>query len=312
MLWALIGLLLGGFLAWYNSAPPLVGGGQPDGIRARWVKSRVYQDVAPVDEQGFARLTPQNAGGWYGVFREPIQTLENYKSQNPMRPTTQRGVLVIQPIGAMNAEQTAMLQSLKEFCEAFFQLPVRVEAPLGLQSLKQERNERGQLDAGKIIDDILAPRLPADAAAYLGVTMTDLTAGDMNYVFGVGSFERRTGIYSLCRYFPEFWGRKSTGDDEVRALRRACQVLAHESGHVFGLQHCVLYKCAMNGSNSLGDADGAPLDFCPVCHRKLLWNGGSDGAKRYAGLLAFYRKHGLAEEARWTKARLARWKQIAA
>ena len=102
--------------------------------------------------------------------------------------------------------------------------------------------------------------------------MADLWSDNLNYVFGVGSFERRVGVYSLCRYFPAFWKAKPRPGDEQRGLRRACQVLNHETGHMFGLMHCVLYKCSMNGSNSLADADSAPLEYCPVCHQKLLWN----------------------------------------
>ena len=68
----------------------------------------------------------------------------------------------------------------------------------------------------------------------------------------------------------------------------------------------------MNGSNSLVDADNTPLDYCPICHRKLLWNLGCDGTKRYTDLLAFERKHGLEAEARWTHRRLGRWQPLQA
>jgi len=316
LLWTCVGLLLGGLLAWSFSERPLVGGGKLDGIRARWVKHRVYSGVAPLDEQGFSRLTPENASGWYSVFREPIQTLEDYRASQPARPTAQRKTIVLQPLGAMTAQQSASLNDLKEFCAAFFGLPVRIAPPLSLdavsQSTRARHKQNRQYDAGKIIDVVLSPRLPADAAAYLGITMSDLWSGDLNYVFGVGSFERRLGVYSLARYSPEFWGGKRAAGDDSLALRRSCQVLGHEAGHMFGLEHCVLYKCAMNGSNSLGDADSTPLDFCPVCHRKLLWNLDLDGAKRYAALLAFYQKHELSNEATWTKARLQRWHKVAA
>jgi hypothetical protein len=66
----------------------------------------------------------------------------------------------------------------------------------------------------------------------------------------------------------------------------------------------------MNGGNSLSDIDATPLDYCPVCHRKLLWNVGCDGVKRYRDLLRFYQKHGMTVEARWAKGRMERWRQV--
>jgi archaemetzincin len=310
-------------LGWWRYAPqPLVGGGQPDGLLARWVKKRIYRSVSPLDEQGFARLTPQNAAGWYGLFREPIQSVEYYRAQHPVRPTPQRHTLVLQPIGPMSGEQRALLSTLKEYCEAFFQLPVRIEKPLPLSLarawMRPKRGSHpgasageGQYNAGEIVDRVLAPCLPEDAAAYLGITMADLWADDLSYVFGLGSLEKRSGVYSLCRYDPRFWGHAKRPQDAKLMLRRACRVLNHEVGHIFGLQHCVLYKCSMNGGNSLADMDATPLDYCPVCHRKLLWNIGCDGSKRYEDLLNFYRKHGLSSEARWTEGRLERWRRIA-
>lgn len=319
---------------WRYVPPPSVGGGLPDSLLASWVKSRVYASVSALDEQGFTRLTPQNAAGWYGIFREPIQSLEYYQSRSPIRPTPVRRTLVLQPIGRMTDHEQALLSDLKDYCQAFFQLPVRIEKPLSLDLAKawtrprsasrlrgsarngqdkdgrEENRQDKQYNAGEIIDRVLAPRLPPDAVAYLGITMADLWADDLNYVFGLGSLEKRTGVYSLCRYYPSFWGHPNRPQDNKQALRRACQVLNHEAGHIFGLYHCVLYKCSMNGGNSLPDIDATPLDYCPVCHRKLLWNTGCEGGKRYGDLLRFYQQHEMTDEARWVETRMECWRQV--
>lgn len=306
---------------WFCYAPPpLVGGSEPDGPLAIWVKNRVYGAVSPLDEIGFTRLTRQNADGWYGLYAEPIQSFEYYQSQHPTRPTAQRRTIVLQPIGPMNAAQKVLLGDLKQYCQAFFQVPVRIEKPLPLKLAAVWRPASGpglklgvdhrQYDAANIIDHVLLPRLPHDALAYLGVTMADLWVGDMGYIFGIGNFDNRTGVYSLCRYYSHFGLPADQRLAKLQILRRACRVLNHETGHMLGLQHCVLYKCSMNGGNSLTDMDAAPLDYCPVCHRKLLWNIGCDGTKRYTDLLAFYRSHGMHEEAKWTLSRLIHWKQL--
>lgn len=317
---AFIGLLcavLAG-IYWFF-VPPTSGGGQPDGFWARRVKNQVYASINPRDEVGFARLTEANLPGWHGAFAEPVQTFQAYRRLRPVRPTASRRTIVLQPIGPFDAERTRLLSELRDFCAAYYQLPVRIAPPLGLEICTATRPSRvpnpkavagnQQYSATDFIG-LLAQRLPDDAVVYLGVTMADLWGGGLNFVFGQGSAITRTGVYSLCRYYPEFWNRPRHAGDEKIALRRACQVLAHESGHMFGLPHCVFYRCVMNGSVSLSDADGSPLDFCPVCRQKMLWNLGCDGAKRYADLLAFYRRHGLTKEVQWTAARLLNWRKI--
>lgn len=323
------------FVWWRHVPPPSVGGGKPDSLLAIWVKSRIYASVSPLDEQGFTRLTPQNAAGWYAIFREPVQSVEYYQSQHPLRPTPARGTIVLQPLGPMTDKERALLNNLKEYCAAFFQLPVRIDEPLPLSAkietrtrsgrhpggrTENEKNQYRQYNAGEIIDNVLAPRLPADAAAYLGITMADLWAEDLSFVFGLGSYDKRTGVYSLCRYYPQFKKQKNqphgkplpvqdrqrTLAGEKQTLKRACQVLNHEAGHIFGLYHCVLYKCSMNGGNSLSDFDATPLDYCPVCHSKLLWNISFDARKRYEDLLKFYQKHKMTDEARWVEGRILR------
>jgi len=152
---------------------------------------------------------------------------------------------------------------LREYAEIFFQLPARVEKPMELKidDAKKQLTRKvpigrrlpgyeTQYDAGTILDSILLPRIPKDAVVYLGITMQDLYADDLNYVFGLGSERQRVGVYSFVRYFPEFWNQKRQPGAEKTALLRACKVLNHETGHMFGLSHCVFYNCSMNGSMS--------------------------------------------------------------
>ena len=50
-----------------------------------------------------------------------------------------------------------------------------------------------------------------------------------------------------------------------RCLKNAC----HELCHIYGLTHCSMYECLMNGSNMVEEADQKPFLLCPVCLRKL-------------------------------------------
>ncbi len=273
-----------GYFVW-NAINPHWGGATTDNVLAERARQSEWNRDPNTT---WLHLTRDNAPGWYATFAEPVQTLGNYKLEFPMRPTPQRRTLVLLPLGDFDGQETRQLEELRQFCSAFFALPTRLEKPLSLDNLNvpsraAHGNFQRQFDADAILAQ-LSPRLPADAAAYLAVTNRDLWSDNLNFVFGLASYRQRVGVYSLARY-------RTKGAPANAELRRACQVLCHETGHMFGISHCVFYRCAMNGSNSLADADGAPLDFCPACERKLQWNIGYDKSVREAKLHNFYVGH---------------------
>jgi archaemetzincin len=120
----------------------------------------------------------------------------------------------------------------------------------------------------------------------------------------------RVGVYSFARYAPAFSG-DAVGDPERLLLQRSCNVLAHETGHIFGVHHCVFFRCLMNGSNHLAESDARPLHFCPVDLRKLQHSIGFDVERRYRGLLEFSVAAGFAAEAAWLRGQLRRLQQAA-
>merc|ERR1712098_1018077 len=83
-------------------------------------------------------------------------------------------------------------------------------------------------------------------------------------------------------------------------LKRCCQVLVHELGHLFGLEHCIHFECVMNGADSLVEGDRAPMHLCPICLRKLDYGINKsmkcfDAMSRYSQMAKFYEKHGFGE-----------------
>jgi archaemetzincin len=74
---------------------------------------------------------------------------------------------------------------------------------------------------------------------------------------------------------------------------------------MFGLEHCVYYRCIMNGSNSILETDRSPHHLCPVCLRKLARAARFDLVDRYEKLGLIYEKLDLAGEAAFVRSRIA-------
>lgn len=100
------------------------------------------------------------------------------------------------------------------------------------------------------------------------------------------SIKNRTGVFSFARYDENFFVKNiSKPIDENLIVKRAGKVMCHEIGHMFGIRHCIYFSCLMNGSNHLEESIKKPMDFCPVCIRKLQENVKFPMLERYEALL---------------------------
>jgi archaemetzincin len=80
------------------------------------------------------------------------------------------------------------------------------------------------------------------------------------------------------------------------------KVATHETGYMFGIEHCTAYECGMNRSNNLPETDRGPLAFCTECSAKIWWSCGAQPDKWYAALADFAEKHELNDQAAlWRK-----------
>ena len=73
---------------------------------------------------------------------------------------------------------------------------------------------------------------------------------------------------------------------------------------MFGLTHCIYFRCVLNGSNHLAESDSRPMHLCPVCLHKLQYSISSDLVTRYRSLRKFYAQAAFDDEAQWTAGRL--------
>ncbi len=273
-------------------------------------------------------------GDWLAVHREAGQTFDEFVRSKPNRPDKIRKKIYLQPLGEFGFHRKAscgpqsggppkgqipLAEKLRDYAAAYFAMHVEILPCLTLSGNTittriNPHTRNRQILAGDVLV-LLRKNLPADAFCVLAITMDDLyPKPSWNFVFGQASLRERVGVYSFARYDPAFYGDKRGKDYEQVLLRRSCKVLVHETSHMFGLTHCIYFKCVLNGSNHLGESDSRPVHLCPVCLRKAQYSFCSvqqngtrtrfDVVNRYGNLFRFYQRIGLDDEAQWVANRL--------
>ncbi|HUQ11730.1 MAG TPA: archaemetzincin [Steroidobacteraceae bacterium] len=261
-----------------------------DPIRA--AMNRIRRQARPKIAPG-----PQD---WLAQHKEPGQTFAQFRQQVPKPAIETWSTLRLVPIGPVTPGQQAVLAAVRDLLPAFFGLALAQDDVVPLDGIPADAQrlllpwEERQLLTPYLLNDVLMRRRRPTDAAVLGITAVDLWPGEgWNFVFGQASLKDRVGVWSMAR----------SGDpDESAESRRLCtlrtaKTAMHETGHMFGIRHCIAYECGMNGSNHSGERDRQPLEFCPECQAKLWWTLKIDPVKRSRELASVAHKHALTAEA---------------
>jgi len=257
----------------------------------------------------FDPIPAPQPGDWLAEHPESGQSFDDYVRSKPNRPEGLRTKVYLAPLGEFAETRSPSLETLKSFAATFFAMDVRVLSAYDLGQLPLTTRINPYTGNQQILTtdvlDYLLGMLPTDAFCLLAVTMEDLYPDPRwNFVFGQATLRHRVGVFSFARYDPAFYGEARTGDYHTVLLKRACKVLAHETAHMFLLEHCIFFKCLINGSNHLAESDSRPLHLCPVCLRKLQFSIGFDVVDRYRKLLSFHQRVGFDDESVWIEKRL--------
>lgn len=256
---------------------------------------------AMLDDTDFDEIPAPGPSDWLANHEENGQTFRQYMMGQPNVPDQVRNKLYLQPLGDFQKANGPDLASVKDYAERFFQMPVVIRPAVPIDGLPIKSRVGADRQKQMLSTDVLewcSGELPDDAFCILAITMIDLYPQESwNFVFGQASLRHRVGVYSFARY---------SDPSEAVVLRRSCRVLAHETGHMFGIKHCIFFSCLMNGSNHLGESDRQPLHLCPVCLRKMQTAIGFDGEKRLGQLKEFADKVGWKPESKWLDGRLKR------
>ncbi|HEY2018032.1 MAG TPA: hypothetical protein VGH38_31220 [Bryobacteraceae bacterium] len=127
--------------------------------------------------------------------------------------------------------------------------------------------DAGRRQYGSIpVLEMLSRTCPADALKLLAVTGRDLFIPVLTFVYGHAQLGGRVAVISLARLRQEFYGLAS--NPEV-FLERAYKEALHETGHLFGLVHCVDRSCAMALGTNIRQIDLKRAAFCASCTAQL-------------------------------------------
>lgn len=257
----------------------------------------------------FSKPAAPQPGEWLAQHVEFGQSFAQFVIDRPDKLSNRYRRIGLVPVGELSETQRRLLADSADFLERFFGFPVEIlePAPLtGLPEHAQRVRESGaqQVLTRHLINEVLLPLRENDMSAVVGLTNRDLWEGDFGYLFGQGDQKQRACVCSVARF-----GEVDSGEvDYATCLRRTVGLAVHETGHVFGMPHCIAWSCRMNGSNHLAEADRRPLEFCPECLPKIWWTCAVDPADRFSRLVEFASEHRLDPEAKLWRTALDRLK----
>lgn len=122
-------------------------------------------------------------------------------------------------------------------------------------------NARKQWDAIQLTNYLKELRLNGGYDYIVGLTDADLFVKGSNFVFGYSDPPSRATVISIRRL-------KELADSK-KLSERLYKEIAHEVGHLLGLNHCQNQTCIMKFASDIQEADARLPLLCQDCQAKL-------------------------------------------
>ena len=225
----------------------------------------VWKDFS--NDRGFDRLETPKKSDWLYHVMEDGQTVDEYKAK--LKELEQQRDDAIFPYSGyeedlfekielihspgQNKDSDYRLQkiikSIREYIEIYF----GIETTIFRRKIPREFfpkigfNEKGLYDTGTLLDFLYTARFNSNYPLSIVhmVLMTDLnlysSRGRIYCSGSAGTFgSQGIGVSSLNYALDRSYNIQG-------ALDESLLIIAHEIGHALGMNHCIYYKCLMNG-----------------------------------------------------------------
>ena len=232
-------------------------------------------------------------GEWLYSHSERGQSYKYFLKTPHVVPSKEENIIYLKPIGKFNSVQLKQIELVRQYLQIFFQLETRVLENVSNDIIPNHARRIGdagqeQFLAGYILNDVLKEEKPHKGIALMAITEKDLyPKPEWNYVFGLASYRDKIAVSSIHRMQEEA--------DFNLCLERLLKICSHEIGHMFGLHHCIVANCVMNGTNSMWETDSHSIRLCSLCQRKLNSGFKYDNKKRLTELEKYFEENNLAE-----------------
>jgi archaemetzincin len=250
--------------------------------------------AAAIDCGLFEPILSVRRGEWLYGTPERGQTFSEFHRLEPPRINGKRKTILVVPLILPGSRKLPQAGETAAFMRRFFGCGVRLAPAAAIGASLCDRRKK-QYNADAMLD-MLSDMVCRETEAVLGMTEVELYRGKLKNVAGISLLRGQAALISLAR--------KDPGPKSINGIRIAKDA-AHELGHAVGIEHCLYFRCLMNGSNSLAESDRMPLALCPVCLAKVEWAFRLDISKRFRTLVGFYKRSGWKEAAEFQKQMLA-------
>jgi archaemetzincin len=169
---------------------------------------------------------------------------DQFKGSRPNKPDETQRKIYLQPLGEFPPDRSPSPERLREYATVYFALQTDTLSVVQGQDFTTRVNPLTHNQQILTTDVLLflMTKLPPNAFCVLAITMEDLYPEPArNFVFGQASLQQRVAVFSFAGYDAAFYGQGRTADHQTVLLRRSCEVLVHETAHMFGLAHCIFF-----------------------------------------------------------------------